>query len=455
MTSQPDFAELARQLTGQVITPVDDGYDGARQMFYANFDRRPPAIARVADANDVVRVLEFTATAGVDVTVRSGGHSPAGSAVVDGAVVIDVRDLQDIDIDPDSRTVWAGSGVTAAGLTNALGEYGLALGFGDTGSVGIGGITLGGGVGFLSRKYGLTIDSLLAAEVVIANGDVIVADAENHPDLFWAIRGGGGNFGVVTRFKYSLQSVDRVIGGMLILPAAPETVAGFLELSGSAPDELSTIANVLSAPPMPFLPEEIVGKTVLMGLIAWCGDLDEGRELLGRFRALAEPLADFVDEIPYPQIYGPDEEEYRPTAIGRTGFVDSIEPSAIEAVLAAIDASDAPLRAVQFRPMGGAIARVDPAETAFAHRDREWMVNVASFYETEADYPRREAWVRGLFTTLTGGDRSGYVGFLDNEGEARVRAAYPGDTWDRLREVKAKFDPDNRFHHNQNIPPAE
>lgn len=454
MASRPNFEDLDSQLTGGVVTPEQDGYDDDRQMFYGNFDSRPAAIARVADASDVTRVLRFTAETGIDVSIRSGGHSPAGSSVIDDAVVIDVRGLDDIDVDPDARTVWAGSGVTAAGLSKVLGEHGLALGFGDTGSVGIGGITLGGGVGLLSRKHGLTIDSLLAAEVVTASGDVVVADPGNHPDLFWAIRGGGGNFGVVTRFKYSAQPIDRIIGGILVLPATAETVAGFLELSDGA-DELSTIANVMSAPPMPFLPEHVVGETVIMGLIAWCGDLGEGRSVMDRFRSLAQPLADFVDEIPYAQIFAPDDEEYRPTAIGRTGFVDGIEPATIDAILAAIDASDAPLRAVQIRAMGGAISRVDPGETAFAHRGRKWMVNVASFYETEDDRPRREAWVNELFVTLTGGDRAGYVGFLDNEGEERVRAAYPGDTWDRLREVKAKYDPDNRFHHNQNILPAD
>lgn len=449
-----DIETLATLLSGRLITPDDQDYDEARRVFPGALDRRPAAIARVADAADVAVVLGYTAEAGLDFSVRGGGHSPAGSGVVDGAVVIDVHDLNDVDIDADTRTVWAGSGLTAAELTKTLGEHRLAVGFGDTGSVGIGGITLGGGQGFLSRKHGLTVDSLLAVEIVTAEGEVLLADHENHPDLFWAVRGGGGNFGVVTRFRYALQPVDRIIGGMLLLPATPETVAGFLDLSESAPDELTTIANVMSCPPMPFLPEEVVGQTVIMGLLAWCGDLDEGREVADRFRSLAEPLADFVGEISYPEIYGPEEEDYRPLAVALTGFTDVIDSNAIDAILDAIASSDAPMRVTQIRPMGGAISRVEADATAYAHRDRVWMINVASFYETLDDLARREAWVRGLFSTLTGDDQAGYVGFLADEGAERIRAAYPGGTWERLREVKAKYDPDNRFHHNQNIPPA-
>jgi FAD/FMN-containing dehydrogenase len=408
----------------------------------------------VAHAADVAALLDYVGEDGLDFSVRSGGHNITGSAVIDDAVVIDLRDLTGIHVDLETRTVWAGSGLSAAELSNALAEHGLAVGFGDTGSVGIGGITLGGGVGFLSRRHGLTIDSLLAAEIVIASGEVLIADDDNDPELFWAVRGGGGNFGVVTRFRYALQPVDRIIGGMLMLPATPETVAGFLKLSESAPEDLTTIANVMSCPPMPFLPDEVVGETVIMGLLAWCGDLDEGRDVVDRFRSLAEPLADFVDEIGYPGIYAQEEEDHRPLATGITGFTDFIDSNDIATILEAIAASDAPMRVTQIRAMGGAISRVENDATAFAHRNRTWMINVASFYEAVDDLPLRKAWVDELFSRLTGGDEAGYVGFLGDEGEERIRAAYPGPTWERLREIKSKYDPDNRFHHNQNVPPA-
>ena len=201
----------------------------------------------------------------MELAVRSGGHSGAGHSVTDGGIVLDLSDLKGLDIDVEGRTAWAETGLTAAEVTEALGEHGLAIGFGDTGSVGIGGITLGGGVGYLVRKFGLTIDDLLAAEVVTADGQRLLVDAETHPDLFWAIRGGGGNFGVVTRFKYRLHELPETLGGMLILPATAETVAGFIAAAEAAPDELSTIANVMPCPPMPFVPEEHHGELVIFG----------------------------------------------------------------------------------------------------------------------------------------------------------------------------------------------
>ncbi|HET9260528.1 MAG TPA: FAD-binding oxidoreductase [Acidimicrobiia bacterium] len=455
MIKSYEFTSLARELTGDIVLAGDAGYDKQREVFNAALDRYPLAIVEVADAADVATVLRYTADNELDFSVRSGGHSTPGFGVVDDAVVIDLRRLKTVDIDIGSETVWAGSGLTAAELSSALGEHGLAVGFGDTGSVGIGGITLGGGVGYLSRKFGLTIDSLLAAEMVTAEGEVIVVDEHRYPDLFWGIRGGGGNFGVVTRFKYALQAVDRILGGLLVLPATPQTVAGFLEESKKAPDELTTIVNVMSCPPMPFLPDEMIGHTVIMGLMAWCGDLDEGKAVIDRFRALAQPLADLVTEIAYPEIYGPEDEDYRPLAVSLTGFADDIPSTTIVEILDAISALDSPMRVTQIRPMGGAISSVAAPATAFAHRDRGWMINVAAFYVSDQDRPEKETWVRDLFGVVTDGDSAGYVGFLAAEGAARVRAAYPHGVWDRLREVKAKYDPENRFHHNQNVTPAE
>jgi FAD/FMN-containing dehydrogenase len=449
-----DVTALHNRVAGEVITWDHESYDEARQVFPGGFDRHPAAVVRVADGIDVARVIEFTQNMGLDISVRSGGHSPVAAGVVDNAVVVDVRGLNKIEIDPEERTAWVGSGVTAAEFTDAAGELGLAVGFGDTGSVGLGGIVTAGGVGFLARKHGLTIDSLLGAQVVTAAGEVVMVDEASHPDLFWAIRGGGGNFGVATKFRFSLQPIDRMVGGMLLLPATADVVAGFLAESEAAPEELTTIANVMSAPPMPFLPEEVVGQTVLMGLVTWVGDVEQGHEVMGRFRALAEPLADFVDEMPYAAIYQGEDEEYHPTAVALNGFTEDLGADKIEAAIAAIDASDAPLAAVQIRLLGGAVARVSDEATAYAHRSRKFMVNTASFIMGEEDRRQREDWVRDLHTTMTDGDDASYAGFLADEGPDRVRAAYPGGTWKRLREVKAKYDPENLFHHNQNVPPA-
>src|SRR3954454_12686806 len=242
------YDRLPASLDGRLISPESDDYDATRQLFIGGTDPKPAAIARVADAEDVSRVVSFARDNGVPLTVRSGGHTDFGSRNADGGLVLDIRDLRSLEIDVDGRTAWAGAGWTAEGLTRALQEHGFLVGFGDTGSVGISGITLGGGIGYVARKLGMTIDALLAAEVVTADGQSHLVDSDHEPDLFWAIRGGGGNFGVVTRFKYHLEPVGQVYGGMLVLPATVETVDGFIRAASAASDDLSTIANVMPAP---------------------------------------------------------------------------------------------------------------------------------------------------------------------------------------------------------------
>ena len=239
-----------------MIAPEDAGYDKARTVFYGGIDRRPAVIIRVADTDEISRVVSLAHETGLELAIRSGGHSTAGHSVSDGGIVLDLSNLRELQIDIEGRTAWAETGLTAGEYTTAAAVHGLATGFGDTGSVGIGGLTLGGGVGYLVRKYGLTIDSLLAADVVTADGQLLRVDAETHPDLFWAIRGGGGNFGVATRFQFRMHRLDSVVGGLLVLPATPDVIASFIAEAESAPDELSTIANVMPAPPMPFLPQE-------------------------------------------------------------------------------------------------------------------------------------------------------------------------------------------------------
>jgi FAD/FMN-containing dehydrogenase len=240
-----------------VIAPDDADYDGARRVFYPGIDRRPAAIIRVADAGDVSRLVSLAREGGLELAVRSGGHSGAGHSTTDGGIVLDLSRMKDLDIDIKGRTAWAETGLTASEYTNAVGRYGLATGFGDTGSVGIGGLTLCGGIGYLVRKYGLTIDDLLAAEVVTANGQLLYVDAESHPDLFWAIRGGGGNFGVATRFEFRLHEVDTVVDLCWFCPPLGRYRA-FIAEAEAALEELSTIANVMTAPPLPFLPQRFM-----------------------------------------------------------------------------------------------------------------------------------------------------------------------------------------------------
>jgi hypothetical protein len=445
---------LADKLKGRVISPDDADYDKARTVFYGNVDRRPAAIVRVADADDVARVIRYARESDLEVAVRGGGHSLAGYGVNDDGVVIDLSELNGLHLDIDGRWAWADGGVTAGQYTVAAGEHGLATGFGDTGSVGVGGITLSGGVGFLVRKHGLTIDSLLAAEVVTADGDLVYTDANNEPDLFWAIRGGGGNFGVVTRLKFRLHEVKSVVGGMLILPATPEVIEGFVAESFAAPDELSAIGNVMKAPPMPFLPPEVHGKLVVMALMAYAGDADEGAKVVDRFRALAEPMVDMIRPMAYPELYPPDQEDYHPVAVTKTMFANGIGPAKAETIVERLGSSTAMMAVTQLRVLGGAMASVPADATAFAHRQSRMMLNVVAMYERPEEHDGHEAWVDGLAAELHDGDDGAYAGFLADEGSDRVRAAYPGTTWDRLAAVKAAYDPDNVFHLNQNVPPG-
>ncbi len=443
-------------LDGRVITPDDEGYEDARAVFYRSVDRRPAVIARPADTGEVARVVSLAREVGAELAVRSGGHSLAGHGVSEGGIVLDLSAMKGLEIDPEGRTAWAQTGLTAGEYTATAGAHGLATGFGDTGSVGLGGLTLGGGVGFLVRKHGLTIDDLLAAELVTADGEVLDVDAETHPDLFWAIRGGGGNFGVATRFRYRLHPVDRILGGLLILPATPQVIASFVAEAEAAPDELSAIANVMVAPPMPFLPAEAHGKLVIMALVCYAGDLDAGERALAPFRSIASPISDLVRPMPYADIYslfgdaegpGPSQE------VARSFFVDAVDVEAGEAIVEHLGASTAPLAVAQLRVLGGAMARVPAEATAFAHRDRRVMVALGAVYEDAEEGREHDAWVTDFMRALQDGSPGVYVNFVGDEGDARVREAYPGATWDRLADVKRRHDPTNLFRLNQNIRP--
>lgn len=447
--------ELRARLRGRVVEPSDPDYDALRVITLGGVDPRPALVVRPAEDADVAAAVSFARDRGLPLAVRSGGHSGAGHGTVDGGLVVDLRDLRAVDVDVEARTAWVGAGATAGEVTAATAAHGLAVGFGDTGSVGVGGITLGGGVGYLSRSRGLTVDNLLAADVVLADGRVVRADADQHPDLFWALRGGGGNFGVVTRFRFRLHPLDGVTGGILVLPASAAVLAGFVAALQAAPDELSAIVNVMPCPPMPFVAAEHHGELVAMALVCWSGAADAADGVLAPFRALATPLADLVRPVAYPELFPPADPEYHPTAVARTLLLDHVDLPLAERVLERLRDLDG-MRVVQLRALGGAIARVPADATAYAHRSSRLMGNVAAFV-TEDDpghRAHRAAWVEGTVALLDQGDAGVYVNFLGDEGPERVRAAYPGATWDRLAAVKATYDPGNLFRRNQNVPPA-
>jgi FAD/FMN-containing dehydrogenase len=448
------LARLRDDVKGTIIGPDDARYDDARSVYFTALDRRPAAVVHPADPADIVRAMEITRDAGLPLSVRCGGHSPAGHGVCHDGIVLDLSALRTLDIEAEGRTAWVGAGMTAGEYTAVTAQHGLVTGFGDAPSVGIGGITLAGGVGFLHRRFGLTIDNLLAAEIVTADGRTRLVDADSDADLFWAIRGGGGNFGVVTRLRFRLQPLDQVYGGMLILPATADTIVAAVEAALAAPDELSGLLNVAPAPPLPFIPPEAHGSPIIMAMMVHAGDAASGERSFAPFRALG-PLADLVKPMRYAAIYDGAEHHPHPAAVTlRPLFIDGIDRPQAETILDALAASTAPMRVAQVRVLGGAVARVDDGETAFAHRGRGAMLNVAAMFEDPGQQAQHDAWADGLAERLRHGAGGAYIGFLGNVGAARVKAAYPPATWQRLRRIKAAVDPTNLFRSNQNIPPA-
>jgi FAD/FMN-containing dehydrogenase len=440
-------------IKGQVIVPGDALYDEARTVFVGGVDRYPMMIVRVADATDVMHVVSLARETGLELAVRSGGHSSAGYGVSDGGIVLDLSNMRGLEMDLRDRTAWADTGLTTGEYTAMAATAGMATGFGDARSVGIGGLTLGGGVGLLTRKHGLTIDSLLAADVVTADGEIVRTDAETHPDLFWAIRGGGGNFGVATRFQFRLHEVEQVLGGMLFLPPTADVIEGFIAEAEAAPDELSTIVSVMPAPPLPFLPQEEHGRLVLMALVAYAGGIAAGERALAPLRALAEPIADTIRPQLYTELLPPDPEGFHPMMAARTTFLDGMDTTMAETILEFLEARTAPMAAAQLRVLGGAVSRVPGDATAFPNRDRRVIANLAAMYQEPGEASAHEAWVSDFAAALPGS--GAYVNFLGAVGEQDVRAAYPGRAWERLAAVKAEYDPTNVFRLNHNIPPAE
>jgi FAD/FMN-containing dehydrogenase len=450
-----DIPALEAGLTGTVICPSDEEYEDARLVHNAAIDRRPAMIVRPANAADVARTVVFARDAGLELAVRGGGHSLAGHGTTDGGIVLDLGAMKGLHIDADRRLAWAQPGLTAGEYTKAAAAHGLATPFGDAASVGIAGLTLGGGIGWLVRKHGLTIDALVSVDVVTADGRLVTASATEHEDLFWAVRGGGGNFGVVTRFQFRLYPVETILGGAIFLPPTREVLRSLVPLAASAPDEPSIISFLMPAPPAPFVPVEAQGTMTLALMFVYAGDIDDGQRAIAPFREVAAPVAEVVAPMPYPAIYeftaGAEE---RSAATHRSLFLDALDDEAVDTILERMTAPSSPTAIVQIRVLGGAMAAVPTTATAFAHRDAAVMVTLITPIEEMATAPLREAWTQAFYEALTPGSIGVYANFLEDEGEARIREAYPGETYRRLAEVKRRYDPTNVFHRNQNIRPA-
>ncbi|WP_372624409.1 FAD-binding oxidoreductase [Falsiroseomonas sp.] len=455
-----EISALRARLRGQVLLPGDPGYDEARQVWNGMIDRRPALILRCAGAADVVQGVRFaSAHGGLLTAIRGGGHNIAGSAVCEGGLMLDLSPMKAVRIDPAARTARVEPGVTLGEFDREAQAFGLATPLGVNSTTGVAGLTLGGGFGWLTRKLGMTIDHLLSADVVTAAGELVRASAEENPDLFWAIRGGGGNFGVVTSFEFRLHQVGpEVLSGLIIHPfdRAGELLRRYREVMQHAPEELSCWVVVRKAPPLPFLPESVHGKEVLVFALCYAGDMEEGRRAVAPIEALGEPIANVVGPHPYAgwqtafdALLAPGARNYWKShdfaALG-DGVIDTVMDFAARLPSAETE--------IVLAHLGGATRRVADDATAYAHRDAEFVMNLHTRWHDAADDAACIGWARGLFAAAapfaTGGV---YVNFLTEDEAERVQAAYGGN-YARLARLKARYDPENLFRANQNIRPA-
>jgi FAD/FMN-containing dehydrogenase len=452
------FDSLSSAMRGPVILPGDDGYDDARAVYNAMIDRRPAAIARCADVADVMTAVQFARENALTVSVRGGGHNAAGLAVWDDALVIDLSGMRGITVDPDARTVRVEGGCTWGDVDHATGAFGLATPSGFLSTTGVGGLALGGGIGYLARRFGLTVDNLLAADVVLADGSFVTAKADTHPDLLWALKGGGGNFGIVTSFLFRCHDVGMVVAGPILYDIADTTdvMRWYREIQPSLPEELSGWLGLITIPPAPPFPEELWLRKACA--IVWCytGPADRADETLAPVRAFGSPLLDGTQPMPYPVLQSVFDALY-PAGLQwywRTDFFKEISDQAIAVHQQFGEALPTPHSTMHLYPIDGAVHRVSPDATAFAYRDDGWAGVIVGVDPDPANAAKIKDWAvrywEALHPTSSGG---GYVNFMMDEGTDRVRASY-GPNYDRLARIKARYDPDNFFHVNQNIPPA-
>lgn len=449
----------AAAFTGTLLTPESPGYDDARRVWNGAIDRRPAFIARCRTADDVVAALALARRGDLAVAVRGGGHSIPGWSVCDGGLVVDLTPMKGIRIDPASRTAVVEPGVSWGEFDAAAQAHGLATPGGEISHTGVAGLTLGGGIGWLSRMHGLSCDNLTGVELVTATGDLVRVDDASDPDLMWGLRGGGGNFGVVTAFTFRLHAVGPVPGGVVFFPGerAPEVLRLYRDLGAVAPRELSLVAVQVTAPPAPFVPEELRGRPVAGISAAWFGDPDEGERMLSPIQtALGRPSIDLLGVLSYCGLQQSVDASapWGMRAHVKSDFLDEFDDAALDALADHAARRTHPLSHVLLRRLGGAIADVPAGETAFAHRGAAHMTTIVGVWDPGADPAAEVEWTRRTWDANRRLARGTYVNHLEDEGVARVREAYPAATFDRLTALKTRLDPDNVFRHNQNIPPS-
>ena len=452
------LATLQGSLRGALLQPGQPGYDRARAVWNAMVERRPAAIARCAGVADVIRCVEVARDHGLSLSVKGGGHHIGGHALCDGGLTIDLSELREVRVDPHDRHAIAGPGATLRDVDHETQAFGLAVPLGINSTTGLAGLTLGGGFGWLSRKYGLTIDHLRSADVVLADGSWIRTDASHEPDLFWAIRGGGGNFGVVTAFELDLSPVGpEIMAGLIVFPAdeAPAVLARYRQLAATLPDEAACWAVLRQAPPLPFVPASHHGRPVLILAAFHLGPPAAAEPMFAAVQALGTPLGAFYG----PQPYTAWQQTFDPLlAPGARNYWKShnfteLSDGALDAICATADELPSDQTEIFLGQLGGAAGRVAPDATAFPHRDARFVMNVHTRWTDPRDDARCVAWARALYAAITPYATGGVYSNFVPEGDDVVRAVY-GVNYDRLATLKARYDPTNLFRNNQNIRPA-
>jgi FAD/FMN-containing dehydrogenase len=450
-TSTTEVGALAARVSGPVLVPGDAAYDAARAVHNGLIDRRPELIVRCQTTADVVAALAFARAQGLDVSVRGGGHNVAGRAVSDGGVMIDLAEMKQITVDPGRQTATAQGGVLWSELNEAAAEHGLAVTGGAISTTGIAGLTLGGGLGWLMAKYGLAADNLVSVELVTADGQVLQVDAESHPDLFWALRGGGGNFGIATSFTYRVHPLETVVGGLIAHPfdAAPDMLRFYRDAAATAPDDLTVFAGLVHAP-------DGSGAKLAAMVVCHTGSPDEAERELEPIKAWGSPLVVEVGRMPYPVMNTLLDAGFPAGALNYwlSSFTNGLPDELIDTAVARFASVPSTMSAILFEHFHGAVTRVGATETAVPHRETGWNNLIPSVWTDPADTDANIAWTRETFAAMRphygGGRWLNYLG--DDQADDAIRAAY-GPNYDRLRVVKRQYDPDNVFRSNHNIAP--
>jgi len=453
------LAELDQSLRGTVVLPDNPEYDEARAIWNGSHDRRPVLIVRCAGVADVMRAVDFARSEDLEVAVRGGGHSLPGFSSVDGGVVIDLSGMTAVQVDPVSRTAVAEGGATWADFDHETQAFGLAVTGGLVSTTGIAGFTLGGGIGWLMRKYGLACDNLIAADVVTADGQLVRASEDENPELLWGLRGGGGNFGVVTSLEFRLYPVGpMVLAGPIFFAGdrALEVATFYRDWVRDLPDEVTTLLNFTTAPPAPFLPESVHGKPVVAVIAVHSGEPEAGRALVQPLKDLGDPVADLIGPMPYTMMQGLIDALWAPGAQNyfRSAYVDELNDAAVAALVEKHGSKPSPNSEIHIQHFGGAVARVGGDVSPFGQRSAQFVLNVIA-RQPEADgFDRNVAWARGTTDALAPVSRDGaYVNFMGDAGDDRLRASYGDAAYERLVALKRRYDPGNLFRLNQNIKP--